>query len=80
MQPPEIQYLKPGRNGFIVGENDLPGLKEKMLYLLDNDSVRAEFSRNAREDILKDASIEEMFLGFRKAVEFASGHNCSRKH
>lgn len=72
LQPPEIQYLKPGHNGFMVGENDLPGLKEKMLYLLDNDTVRTEFSRNAREDILKDASIEGMFLGFRKAVEFAS--------
>jgi glycosyltransferase involved in cell wall biosynthesis len=70
-QPPEIQYLKPGRNGFLVGENDVSGLKEKMLYLLDNDGVRAEFSRNAREDILKDASIEGMYLGFRKAVEFA---------
>jgi glycosyltransferase involved in cell wall biosynthesis len=71
LQPPEIQYLKPGRNGFMVGENDLAELKEKMLYLLDNDAVRAEFSRNAREDILKDASIEGMFSGFRKAVEFA---------
>lgn len=72
LQPPEIQYLKPGQNGFIVGENDLRGLKEKMLYLLDNDAVRAEFSRQAREDILREASIEGMFTGFRQAVEFAS--------
>jgi glycosyltransferase involved in cell wall biosynthesis len=72
LQPPEIQYLKPGQNGFMVGENDLPGLKEKMLYLLDNDGVRAEFSRHAREDILREASIEGMFTGFRQAVEFVS--------
>jgi glycosyltransferase involved in cell wall biosynthesis len=71
-QPPEIQYLKQGRNGFIVPENDLAALKEKMLYLLDNDEVRSEFSKHAREDILKEASIEGMFLSFRKAVEFAS--------
>lgn len=79
LQPPEIQYLKPGRNGFMVGENDLAGLKEKILYLLDNDEVRAEFSRNAREDILKDASIEGMFLGFHNAVEFAHLGNGSTK-
>jgi glycosyltransferase involved in cell wall biosynthesis len=71
LQPPEIQYLKPGRNGFLVGENNLAELKVKMLYLLDNDAVRAEFSRNARVDILKNASIEGMFSGFRNAVEFA---------
>jgi len=71
LQPPEIQYLKPGRNGFLVGDNDVVALKERMLYLLDNEAVRTEFSRNAREDILKEASIEGMFLGFRKAVEFA---------
>jgi glycosyltransferase involved in cell wall biosynthesis len=63
-QPPEIQYLKSGRNGFIVPDND------RMLYLLDNDTVRAEFSRNAREDIRRDASIEGMFQSFLKAVEY----------
>jgi glycosyltransferase involved in cell wall biosynthesis len=71
-QPPEIQYLKSDRNGFMVRENDLVELKEKMLFLLDNEKVRNVFSRNAREDILREASIEGMFTGFRQAVEFAS--------
>jgi glycosyltransferase involved in cell wall biosynthesis len=71
LQPPEIQHLKTGRNGFIVSDNDLVGLKGKMLYLLDNDAVREQFSRHAREEILREASIEGMFNGFRKAVEFA---------
>jgi len=70
-QPPEIQYLKSGRNGFLVRENDLAALKEKMLYLLDNDGLRAEFRRHAREDIFKEASIENMFQSFKSAVEFA---------
>ena len=70
-QPPEIQYLKPGRNGFVVAENDVVALKERMLYLLDNETVRAEFARNARQDILREASIEGMFMGFRSGVEFA---------
>jgi glycosyltransferase involved in cell wall biosynthesis len=71
LQPPEIQHLKSGRNGFIVPDNDLIELKDKMLYLLDNDVVRREFSIHAREEILREASIEGMFNGFRKAVEFA---------
>ncbi len=71
LQPPEIQHLKSGRNGFIVADNDLMELKNKMLYLLDNDAVRQEFSRHAREEIFREASIEGMFNGFRKAVEFA---------
>lgn len=69
-QPPEIQYLKSGRNGFMVPENDVAGLKEKMLYLLDHDDVRAQFSKHAREDILKEASIEGMFQSFQRAVAF----------
>jgi len=67
--PPEIQYLKSGRNGFMVREDDIADLKEKMLFLLDNDEVRNEFSRHARQDILRDAPIEGMFQSFRKAVE-----------
>lgn len=71
LHPPEIQYLKPGRNGYMVPENDLAQLEEKMLFLLDNDAVRAEFSRNARADIMQDASIEKMYETFHQAVLFA---------
>ena len=73
--PPEIQYLKSGRNGFMVRENDLAELREKMLYLCDNETVRNEFSRHAREDILREASIEGMFQSFRRAVEFVGSKN-----
>jgi glycosyltransferase involved in cell wall biosynthesis len=69
-QPPEICYLKPGRNGFIVPRNDLAMLKDRMIYLLDNECVRADFSRHARESILKEASIEGMFSGFKDCVSY----------
>jgi glycosyltransferase involved in cell wall biosynthesis len=69
LQPPEIQYLTPGRNGFIVPENDVAALKDKILLLLRDDRLRGEFSRAAREDIARDASIETMFGGFRSCVE-----------
>jgi len=68
--PPEIMYLKPGRNGYMVAENDLPALKEKIFALLDDDPLRARFSRHAREDILQEASTEKMFEGFRDCAQF----------
>lgn len=68
LQPPEIHYLEPGRSGFIVPENDLAALKEKTLLLLNDDALRAQFSRNAWEDIRRDASVETMFQGFIQCV------------
>ncbi len=68
--PPEIAYLKPGRNGFMVPENDLAALQARIFELLDNDTLRAEFSRNARHDILSEASTEGMYKGFRDCLEF----------
>jgi glycosyltransferase involved in cell wall biosynthesis len=77
-QPPEIQYLQSGRNGFIVPDNDVAALRDKMLFLLDHDTVRAQFGRCAREDIMKQASIEGMFQSFARAVTFASADKADR--
>jgi glycosyltransferase involved in cell wall biosynthesis len=68
LQPPEIHYLTQGRNGFIVAENDIPALKDKLILLLRDDTLRAAFSAAAREDIARDASIEKMFSGFSMCV------------
>jgi glycosyltransferase involved in cell wall biosynthesis len=73
LQPPEIHYLTNGRNGFIVPENDLPALKEKMLMLLRDNELRAKFSAAAIEDILREASIERMFSGFLDCVTSLTG-------
>jgi glycosyltransferase involved in cell wall biosynthesis len=75
--PPEIAYLKPGQNGFIVPRNDLIALEEKILYLLDNDEIRADFSRSARAVIENEASIETMFSGFRSCADFIM-NGCER--
>ena len=71
-QPPEIHLLRSGRNGFMVPEDDTNQLREKIVYLLDNDSVRDEFSKRARDDVNREASIDGMFKGFLSAVEKAS--------
>jgi glycosyltransferase involved in cell wall biosynthesis len=67
-QSPEIYNLVNGRNGFIVPANDVTALKEKLLLLLRNDPLRAQLSRNASEDIRREASIETMFSGFRDCL------------
>ena len=69
LQPPEINYLVNGRNGFIVPDGDLKALKDKILYLLEHEDQRQEFSRNARSDILAQASIDTMFMGFKTCIE-----------
>jgi len=71
-QPPEIHLLKSGHNGFIVPKDDIGGLKDKILYLLDNDSVRERFSRHAREAVLRNASTDGMYQGFLKAVNLVT--------
>jgi glycosyltransferase involved in cell wall biosynthesis len=77
--PPEIFYLKPGRNGFIVPRNDLPSLRDRILCLLDNDRLRAKFSSHARQDILQEASIEGMFSGFKACVDYMTANKVPRR-
>jgi glycosyltransferase involved in cell wall biosynthesis len=67
-QPPEIEYLQDGVNGFIVPENDIMALRERLLFLLDNDAEREVLSANARKSISEHASIEGMFSGFLSCV------------
>lgn len=68
--PPEIAYLKSGRNGLMVPEGDLPALRRAIVELLDNNLLREEFSRNARNDILTEASTDRMFQGFGDCLHY----------
>lgn len=70
--PPEAAYLKDGRNGFMVPADQPEAFRDKLLFLLDNDEVRREFSNNAMEVVQKEASIEGMFRGFRDCVNYAT--------
>ncbi len=71
-QPPEIEYLRDGENGFIVPEDDRQALRERLLLLLDNDQERRRMSQNARRDILDNASPEGMFKGFLACAQYLS--------
>jgi glycosyltransferase involved in cell wall biosynthesis len=69
-QPPEIEYLRNGQNGFIVPEDDRSALRDRLLFLIDNDAERERMSANARRDIMQQASIETMFKGFLSCAEY----------
>ena len=69
-QPPEIHYLEDGVNGFIVAENDMEGLKKKILLLLENDTLRNEFSENAKKYLMEKASIDNMLSNFRQCINY----------
>jgi hypothetical protein len=43
-------------------------LRRKIVYLLENDEAE-EMGKNAREDILREASVSNMFAGFKECVE-----------
>ena len=77
-QPPEIAYLHPGRNGYMVPANNVGQLRSHIVELLDDDALRAKFSAAARRDFLKEASIEGMFQGFKRCVDFIERKDGSR--
>lgn len=77
-QPPEISYLKSGKNGFMVPANDVGELKQRIFQLLDDDAMRARFSACARDVFFREASIEGMFQGFLQCAQFLQLKHSSR--
>lgn len=71
---PEITYLEQGKNGFLYKKNDIEDLKAKVLYLLENPGEYNRFSKNAKETIETEASIESMVKVFVDAVKYVESH------
>jgi glycosyltransferase involved in cell wall biosynthesis len=67
----EIMYLKDGVNGFVVPRGDVAAMAEKLLLLIDNDSLWQRFSDEARNEIAKNGHIENLCAGFRDALRHA---------
>jgi glycosyltransferase involved in cell wall biosynthesis len=65
---PEIQYLKNGVNGFIVEENDLKEMSEKILSLLQNADKLKQMSIDCVKTIEENASISFMTSSMYKAL------------
>jgi glycosyltransferase involved in cell wall biosynthesis len=65
---PEIYYLRDGETGFMLENADQ--LEAKIKSLLSDPELYRTLSQNARELILREASVESMFSGFTEAVRF----------
>lgn len=65
---PEICYLHQGKNGFIVNSEE--ELRNTILKLCKDDVLLNKLSKEARATYENEMKIENMFEGFRKAVEF----------
>jgi L-malate glycosyltransferase len=68
-ESPEIMYLKDGVNGFVVPKGDVRQLALRLGRLLADDQLRAEFSRQARNEITTNGHIDTMCQGFCDAVD-----------
>lgn len=68
----EIMYLKNGVNGFVVPRGDIAEMAQKLELLLDNDSLRQQFSNAAKEEIKENGNIDKMCAGFRDALFYAT--------
>ena len=63
-QPPEIEYLRDGENGFMVPEDDRRALRDRLLLLIDNDEERQRMSENARRASLRTPLSRECSTDF----------------
>lgn len=66
---PEIQFLKNGVNGFIVKENSIAQIADKLLLLINNRFVLQAMSVNAAATARKDASIDTMIDVMNEAIK-----------
>jgi glycosyltransferase involved in cell wall biosynthesis len=77
--PPEIMYLKDGINGFIVPENDVSALADRLRLLLRDDALRQRMSAAARQEIQENGSMDRMCEGFRQAIAHCIGEKSAER-
>jgi glycosyltransferase involved in cell wall biosynthesis len=68
-ESPEMMYLRPGENGFIVPRGDIPELARKLQLLIDDPVLRRNFGRAAVQEIMTRGHIDRMCAGFQAAIE-----------
>jgi glycosyltransferase involved in cell wall biosynthesis len=73
-QGPEAFYLKEGINGYYYRPGDIHDLFKKLNKVLEKDR-HARFCENARQTIMTEGSIENMFKGFLDAIRYVEKSN-----
>jgi glycosyltransferase involved in cell wall biosynthesis len=66
---PEIMYLHEGQNGFMVEKGDCRALADRLGQLLEDDRLRLQFSRKAREEIETNGHIDNLCNGVLKSLD-----------
>jgi len=72
---PEIMYLKPGENGFLVPKGDIEALARTLNLLLDDDALRMKLSENARRVVSTEAHISKLAQGFLAALDYVTARD-----
>ncbi len=74
--PPEISYLKDGKNGYILPSGDIELMAKTLKKVLLDDELRQHLSEGALFEYNENASIEKMSEGFRNALDYVfPSHN-----
>ncbi|MCM8772294.1 MAG: glycosyltransferase [Candidatus Omnitrophica bacterium] len=61
----DVPYIiENGKDGFIVKKEDCKEMAEKIIYLIENEDVRKQFSEKAQEKIRKYFNLEEMIHSY----------------
>ena len=68
-QPPEIYYLKEGKTGYLV--KDEQDYKEKLLALLNNPEKLMQMRSECQKEYEREVSIDRMYKGFSEAVAYS---------
>jgi glycosyltransferase involved in cell wall biosynthesis len=55
------ELVEDGKTGILIEPNNCIELAENIKYLIEHDAVRIEMGRNARNFVLKERSIQQMF-------------------
>ncbi|MFC2007796.1 glycosyltransferase family 4 protein [Chloroflexota bacterium] len=67
--PANREWITDGENGFIVSQNNIQDLADRMAYLLKNDELRKRFGRLGREIIKDRAEYHKEMEGLEKLYE-----------
>lgn len=66
---PEIMYFQEGETGFMVEKGDCRALADRLKQLLENDQLRHQFSRRAREEINTNGHIDNLCKGVLQSLD-----------
>ncbi len=71
---PEIQYLKDGINGYMVEENNIQQLADRIIELLNDETKRTNFANNAFNTAKNEANIENTIKNMNLAITHSKNH------